>query len=109
MSYPTDDADVIAWVTARLRALDTTPRDKRWRTKAVGMPMSVALAQAPREYRLDLNIAVAEMRVLRDAAAARGIPVRSYAKRAMATMMAVDGHDTDLYPALIGDGLMGPR
>lgn len=109
MSLPSDDAEIAAWVTARLHVLDTTPRDKRWKTKALGMPVTVALSQAPRDYRLDLRVPVSEMRLLNDAARKRGLGTRTYVRKAVATMMAVDGFDPDDVPSLAAGGLLGPR
>lgn len=109
MSLPSDDAAIAAWVSARLAEFDDSPRDKAWRRKALGMPRPVALAMAPREYRLDLRIPVGEMRLVNDVAKAHGLGTRTYLRRVLATMMVVvDDVDPEMLPYLAHGGLIGP-
>lgn len=104
-----DDAAVAAWVRERLAEMDDTPRNKMWRTRAQGMPFSVAMSYAPTIYRLDLRIPVGEMRVLNDVAKSRGLPTRTYLRRAVATVMvACDGVDPSMIPSMVQTGLIGP-
>jgi hypothetical protein len=110
VSLPTDDADIIAWVQARLRALDTTPRDKRWRRKALGVPLPVALASAPKWGYISIPIPPAEMAVLRRRAEGRSMSVQGYVKAAVATVLvACDNIEREDIPLLSGPGLVAPR
>jgi hypothetical protein len=110
MSLPTDDAAIAAWVRERLAALDAAPRDPRWRHKALGMTRGEAAATAHRDVRLDITLPVGEMRVLRDCAAARGLPVRAYVRRALGTVVvACDGVPVEMVGHLAKGGLLGGR
>jgi hypothetical protein len=110
VTLPDSDAAVAAWVKQRLWALDNEPTYRKWRERALGMPRPVALASAPREYRLDFRVPVSEMRLLNDVAKARELGTRTYVKRALATVMvACDGVDPAMIRSLSGPGLIGPR
>jgi hypothetical protein len=109
VKFPTNDDEIKEWVSARLAALDDTPRNPRWRHKALGMPRGVAIGMAPREQRLDLWIPVSEVRVLNDCAKGRELGTRAYMRRAIATVAVVcDDIDPGMIPSLYGGGLIGP-
>lgn len=104
------DEEVAEWVRRTVAALDVTPRDPRWRHKALGMTRAEAVSAAPLRYRLDLQVPVGEMRVLRRLAERRGLGVRAYVRRLIATaLLAVEGLDADDVPSLCEGGLIRPE
>jgi hypothetical protein len=110
VSLPVDDEAIAAWVRTRLAVLDTTPRDRLWRKRALGVARSVAIASAPKWGYISFPIPPAEMSVLRRRAEARGMSVQGYVKAAVATaLVACDGIERDDIPTLSGPGLVGPR
>jgi hypothetical protein len=113
MPGPEADEHAIArWIDSAVAALDATPEVKRWRYYANGrryLPEILA-EHAPRHYRLDLWIPVGEQRLVNDAAAARQMAVRNYARAALATVVcACDGYSPDQVPLLSQHGLITPR
>lgn len=107
---PGDDVLNARWVREQLEALDTTPRNRNWRHRALGMTMGEALATAPRESTLTLLIPVAEMRLLSDAAKRRELTPTRYVRRAVGTILHVcDGLPMDAMPWWIDTGPIGPR
>lgn len=108
---PADDPEAVrAYVEMRLAQLDTTPRDRYWRRKALGMDRADAIALAPRYGRLDLHVTVGELRVLRDCARRRGLGLRPWVRAAVATAaIACDDVDPATIPSLAAHGLLGPR
>ena len=107
---PTTDDEIAAWVRTRLAVLDTTPRDKLWRRRALGVPRTVALASAPRSGHITFPIPTAEMSILRRRAEARGMSVQGYVRSAVGMALVVcDDVPRDEIPALTQDGLIGPR
>lgn len=104
------DEEIAAYVTTRLRELDTTPRDKRWRTKALGMTMGEAIASAPRWTMVDLRMTIGEVRVMRDCAKARGMNLRQWIRAAVATTAVCCDHvEPSMIPSLMDKGLLEPR
>lgn len=109
MRLPADDEEIAQWVRSQLTALDTTPRQRRWRARALGMSKGEALAAAPRTTRIDIDVPIGETRILRVAAQARGMALSAYVRRAVATVLvASDRVEPDAIPWLASDGLIGP-
>ena len=108
MKLPANDDDIKAWVDRALAALDDTPRVARWRTNALGMPRTVAMATAPRMARLDISVPVGEWRIIKDVAQSHGLGPRQWVRKALATMCLVEGVNPDMVPWLAGGGIIEP-
>lgn len=103
------DEEVAAWVKAAVQALDDTERKPNWRYRALEMSMGEALAEAPRFTRLTVKVPVGEMRIVRDVAKRREMPVDPMLRRAFGTwLVAVEGVDPVLLPWLTKGGILGP-
>jgi hypothetical protein len=108
VSLPRDDAAIVAWVKTELAALDATPRERNWRRRAIGGTVGSVMAEVPLHTKLDLRVPRTEMRVLREAAERRGIGVRTYLRRAIATCLLCDGWSPESMAYFAEGGLLGP-
>lgn len=107
---PVDDKELRQWVSSCLAALDTTPRARNWRQKAVGMPKADAIAMVPRYGRLDLRLTTGELRILQHCADAREMTLRGWLRAATATAaVCCEGMDREELPSLMSAGLLVPR
>ena len=106
------DQQIAEWIETAVEQLDNTPPRKYWRWHVLdGRGMANVIAEsAPRHYRLDIWVPVTEQRLLKDAAEARGIGVRTYMRSAVATILcACDGYSSSEIPELAKHGLILPR
>ena len=107
-----DAFEVQEWIDAAIVQLDDTPSRKYWRWHAMeGKSQADVFAEsAPRHYRLDMWVPVGEQRLVNDAAKARGLAVRAYARAALGTVLcATDGYSPDAFPELLKHGFILPR
>lgn len=104
-----EDWDLVADAVGKaLAEADERPRRVDWRHRAIGMTRAEAMAIVPRKTRLDLTVPLGEMRMIRAAAQRRGLTVRGYLRRALATIMVCDGFDPDEMPMLSRGGPLVP-
>lgn len=102
----TDD-QVKAWVRTAINALETTPRARNWRWRALGMSVGEAMVDAPRTGRIKVEIPVGEMRILREMAAERSIGVETMVRRGFATWAcAIAELDREDAPSLTRGGML---
>ena len=107
---PDDDERVVKWVRERLDELDTTPRNRNWRNRALGMTKAEAAALAPRDVVFTLHVPVGEMRLINDAARRRDLAPARFVRLAIGTILVVcDGLPQDAMTYLLDGGLIGPR
>lgn len=103
-----NDEEISRAVAKALEELDDRPRQRDWRRRAGHVP-SLVLVDTPSYVRLDVRIPIGEMRIMRLLAEEREISVRSYLRRALATVMvACDGVPHEELPILAKGGLIWP-
>jgi len=109
VKLPAEWDDVAEVVAQELELLDSSKRRANWKYRALGATVAEVVAEVPTKTRLDVNVPVGELRVVRRLAEARGLTLRAYLRRALATAVVCDGVDPADVPVLTKGGPLRPR
>ena len=89
------DEDISAIVADQLVELDLTPRNPRWKHRALGATTAQVMAESPSRRNVMLRVPVSEMRVIKDAARAEGTTVTRFIRRAVLDRLKEGGFEVD--------------